>query len=168
MRTKSQFMLLGMMFATGSHYAAADPITVNITGNVVSSPCSLDVDNSNLAVDLGNIQTTELASLGATSTLKPFKLSVNLCPPATTNAILSFGGTEDPQSPGRYLNSGTATNVAVEVLQGSTIQGPGTTMSLPVQADRTATFNLQSRAYAKGQSTPGTIIAMLQATFIYQ
>lgn len=168
MNRQSTFTVLALLLVAQAHFTAADPIMVNITGNVVASPCTLDVANSDLTVDLGNIPTTTLATIGATSTAKPFKLTVNMCPAATTNAILSFSGTEDTVAPGRYVNTGTATNLAVEVLQGSTLQGPGTTMSLPIQADRTATFNLQSRAYAKGQSTPGTIIATLQATFIYQ
>lgn len=170
MKIKSKSTLLALMLAAATQYAAADPVMVNITGNVVASPCTLDTANSDLAIDLGNIQATDLASVGVTSTPKSFNLAVNACPAATTNVVLSFGGTEDSQAPGRYANTGTATNVAVEVLQASTgtLKGPGTTLTLPVLADRTATFNLQTRAYAKGQATPGSIVSTMQATFIYQ
>lgn len=168
MKIKSKSTLLAIILAANAHYAAADPVTVNITGNVVASPCTLDTANSDLAVSLGDIQATDLASAGATSTAKDFKLKLNACPAATTTAVLTFGGNEDTGAPGRYINTGTATNVAVEVLQGSILQGPTTAMSLPVQADRTVTFNLKSRAYAKGQATPGSIISTMQATFTYQ
>ncbi|MCS2171960.1 type 1 fimbrial protein [Scandinavium sp. TWS1a] len=151
-----------------SSMAYADTVVVNITGRVLASPCTLDTANSDQNVNLGAVPSTDLATPGQVSTAVPFHLVVKSCPAATTNAILTFGGTEDADAPGRYLNTGTATNVAVEVFQASTLQGPGTTITLPIQADRTATFNLQSRVYAKGQSTSGTIIATLQATFVYQ
>jgi minor fimbrial subunit len=148
--------------------ALADTVVVNITGRVLASPCTLDAASSDMNVNLGAVPSTDLATPGQVSNAVPFHLVVKSCPAATTNATLTFGGTEDTDAPGRYLNTGTATNVAVEVFQASTLQGPGTSMTLPVQSDRTATFNLQSRVYAKGQSTSGTIIATLQATFVYQ
>ncbi|MGO4744697.1 fimbrial protein [Serratia quinivorans] len=162
-------VLAGLVIAAGMTVAQADPVNITITGNVVASPCTVDTTNSNLTVDLGTIQAADLATVGNTSTAIPFQLKLKDCPASTTSAMVTFGGTADPVVTDRYISTGTASNVAVEVLQTSTgyLKGPTTNITQSIQADRTITYALQTRAYAKGVATPGTIVATVLATFTY-
>ncbi|MGO4744698.1 fimbrial protein [Serratia quinivorans] len=162
-------VLAALFITAGITTAQAAPTSIAINGLVVASPCTVDTTNSNLTVDLGTIQAADLAAVGNTSTAVPFQLKLKDCPAATTSAVVTFGGTADPVATTRYISTGTASNVAVEVLQASTgnLKGPTTNITQSVQADRTVTYALQSRAYAKGAATPGTIVATVQATFSY-
>jgi minor fimbrial subunit len=169
MKFKHSLLALSVLLV-GINQAVAAPTQVNITGTVIASPCSVDTSNSDLDVNLGNIQAADLSTAGAGSTLVPFKLKLKDCPASTTSAVVTFSGTEDTAAPGRYINTGTALNVAVEVQETSTgdLKGPTTNITQTVQADRSVTYDLQTRAYAKAAATPGSVIATVQATFTYQ
>jgi minor fimbrial subunit len=153
------------------HVAQADPTNINITGVVVASPCTVNNNVSNLNVDLGqNIQASDLAAAGSGSTLTPFTLSLTGCPSGTSNVKVSFSGAADSASPTRYKNTGTATNLAVELSQQvtGTILGNGSSLIQAVQPDKTVTYALNARAYsATGSVMPGNISAVVQANFTY-
>lgn len=161
----------GILFlAMFSSSVFADPVSINITGNVVASPCTVDTANSNLTVDLGTIQATDLATPASGSTFIPFAIKLKDCPTGTTTATITFSGTPDAAKPdSTYANTGTATNTAVE-LQGSggDLFGNGKFFTGTIAADHTYTFNLKTRAYsAAGSVMPGTISAVVQANFTY-
>lgn len=42
-----------LVITAGYNVAMADPVNINITGRVVSSPCVVNNNNSDLNVDLG-------------------------------------------------------------------------------------------------------------------
>ncbi|MFV8868561.1 fimbrial protein [Serratia fonticola] len=172
MKINSRLALLAIL-VLNSGLALADNVTVNVTGRVTAIPCTLDLANSDLNVNLGdNLEASDLANVGATSTPVPFKLVVNSCPTTTVNAIATFGGSEDTGAPGRYVSSGTARNIAVEVRDTSAtsaLKGPGTSMTQTINlSDRTATFDLQASIYSKGAATGGTIASTMQVSFTYQ
>lgn len=159
------------LLAMCNQVAHADPVNINITGNVVAAPCSVNNNTSNLNVSLGNaIQATDLAAPGDGSTLKPFNLSLTACPFGTSNVKVTFTGTPDTASPTMYKSTGTATNIAVELSQ----QGTGTilsnnsTLTQPVLADKTVTYALNARAYTTaGSVMPGNVSTVVQASFTY-
>ncbi|WP_411750947.1 fimbrial protein [Serratia sp. (in: enterobacteria)] len=169
MYKKSAMALLVMAMGYGS--AQADPVNINITGNVVSSPCTVNNNNSNLNVDLGqNIQAGDLATPGAGSTLVPFNLVLSACPTGTSNVKVTFTGTADTTSTTMYKNTGSATNLAVELSQQSTgtILGNNSFLYQPVLADKTVTYALNARAVsATGDVMPGNISSVVQANFTY-
>lgn len=37
---------------------AADPVTLNITGNIIASPCQISSDSVTKAIDLGKVRTS--------------------------------------------------------------------------------------------------------------
>ncbi|MGL5389660.1 MAG: fimbrial protein [Serratia sp. (in: enterobacteria)] len=160
---------LGMVF--GIDISQADPTNINITGVVVASPCTVNNNSSNLNVDLGaNIQASTLAAAGTGSTLTPFVLALTGCPSGTRNVTVTFSGTADTTATTRYKNTGTATNLAVELSQQTTgtILGNGSSLTQAVQADKTVTYALNARAYSSaGSAMPGSISAVVQANFIY-
>lgn len=167
--SKSTMALFVIAMGCGS--AQADPVNINITGNVVASPCTVNNGNSNLNVDLGtSIQASDLAAVSSGSTKKAFNLALSACPTGTSNVKVTFSGTADTTSTTMYKNTGTATNVAVELSQQTTgtILGNGSTLTQAVQAGKTVTYALNARAYsAKGGVLPGNISSVVQANFTY-
>lgn len=165
-----KFSVLALLVMS-SQAANADPININITGNVVASPCTVNNSSSNLNVSLGDaIQATDLAAAGAGSTLIPFDLSLTACPLGTSNVKVTFTGTPDTASPTMYKSTGTATNVAVELSeQGTdTILSNNSTLTQPVLADKTVTYALNARAYSTaGSVMPGNVSTVVQASFTY-
>ncbi|MFJ3458598.1 fimbrial protein [Scandinavium goeteborgense] len=165
------FLSFMVMAATYNTADASDPVNINVTGNIVASPCTVDTANSNLSPSLGEIQGTTLEAPNSFSDWVPFKLVLKDCPAGTQKATVTFNGTPDTNSPASmYVNTGNATNVAVE-LQGSggDLFGNGKYYTGDIFADHTYTYNLKTRAYSTtGNVTPGTISAVIQATFTYQ
>lgn len=165
---KSALALLVIIAAYNT--AAAAPVNINITGNVVASPCTVNNSTDDLTVDLGTtIQASTLAAAGAGSTPVTFELSLTDCPVGTSNVTVTFTGTPAaaPQSD-MYLNTGVATPLAVELSSDATVLGNNSTLSQPVLADKTVTYALSARAVTStGSVTPGSIVSVVQANFTY-
>lgn len=159
-----------LIMSAGYNVARADPVSINITGRVVASPCVVNNNNNNLNVDLGQtIQANTLATAGAGTPPTPFNLSLTNCPVGTSNVTVTFNGTAAaaPQN-NMYRNNGVADPLAVELSSGSTILGNNSALTLAVQTDRTVTYALSARAVtATGSVMPGSIIAVVQANFTY-
>ena len=162
---------LGLIMA-GHGAFAGDTVTLNITGNVVASPCVVNGGASNIDVDLGSIQATTLAPVGSSSPEVPFDIKFTACPAGTTSVMATFSGTSDAVAGTNYYkNTGTAGNVAVALIQTSTgnFKGNGTSITQTVQGDRTATMSLKAKAWSSaGSATPGTIKSVVTATITYQ
>lgn len=159
-----------------SHYAlAGDPVTLNITGNVVASPCEVSTASENMTIDLGggkDLQTADLNDAGSSSAWVPITVSLENCPPGTSSVTATFHGTADAGDPETlYSNTGTATNVAVQ-LEGKAEEpygnGKTSTIKIADAADGKPTWDLQTRAFSKsGSVTPGTISSVITMTFAY-
>ena len=79
---------------------AGDPVTLNITGNVIASPCQVSSDSITKSVDLGqNIQASSLQTAGAATDWVNFDINLNSCPAGTTKAIMTMHGTADLNNP---------------------------------------------------------------------
>lgn len=162
-------VLAGLVIASGMTLAHADPVNINITGNVVASPCVVNNSVSDLNVDLGKtIQSSTLEVAGSGTTPVPFNLALTACPSGTSKVIVTFTGTADTTQTKMYKNTGTATPLAVELSSGSTILGNNGTLTQTVQTDKTVTYALSARAVTStGSVTPGSINAVVQANFTY-
>ena len=163
--------LIGMSFlvASASLYAA-DPVTLNITGNIVATPCQVSSDSVTIGADLGqNIQASDMQTAGAAAGWKPINIKLVSCPAGTSSVIMTMHGTADPVQPADlYLNNGAAQNVSVQLQStGGTVLGDGKTITGNISSGA-YTFPLQARAYTKnGGATPGTIAATVTASFVY-
>ncbi|HBE9078755.1 fimbrial protein [Serratia fonticola] len=158
-----------LVMAAGYNVASAAPLNINITGTVISSPCTVNNSTDDLNVSLGNnIQAASLATAGSGSTPSPFNLTLTSCPTGTSNVTVTFSGTADAIQTNMYKNTGLATPLAVELSSGATILGNTSTLTQPVQADKTVTYALSARAVtASGNVMPGSISAVVQANFTY-
>lgn len=158
-------LLMGM-----ASLAKADPVTLNITGNVVASPCLISSDSVTKAVDLGqNIQASDLQAAGSSTTWTNFTVNLTSCPGGTTKAIMTMHGSADTNNPNdMYQNTGTAQNVSVQLQsQAADLLGDGKSLSGNIVSNAYS-YQLRARAYTQnGAVTPGSIIATVTASFVY-
>lgn len=170
-------VLRAVIIAAGiGNSAFAADATLNITGTIKASPCTVVADDAsgNINVNLGtDIQAASLTA-GVGSAWKPFDLRLNDCPATTTTVVAAFTGTPATETGGTdlYKNTGDATKVQIE-LQNRTDSarlGNGSTMQVDVVgATNDVTFPLQARAYSiEGGVTPGTVVGTVQVAFTYQ
>lgn len=161
---------MGLTLAT-TCVNAADPVTLNITGNVVASPCEVSGDSVNKSIDLGqNIQASSLQTAGSSTGWVNFTVDVINCPAGTTRSIMTMHGTADASNPAdMYQSTGTAKNVAVQLQgQAGEVMGNGKTMTGTIASGKYA-YKLRARAFTQnGSVLPGTISSVVTATFTYQ
>uniref|UniRef100_S0DET5 Putative fimbrial protein n=1 Tax=termite gut metagenome TaxID=433724 RepID=S0DET5_9ZZZZ len=149
----------------------ADPVTLNITGNVVASPCQIASDSVTKNVNLGStIQASDLQTAASGSSWVNFTIDLVSCPAGTTSATMTMHGTADTNSTGDlYKNTGTATNLAVQLqTQAGGQMGDGKTLSGTL-ANNAYSYTMRARAYStSGGVKPGTVSSVVTATFVYQ
>lgn len=148
---------------------------VNITGTVTATPCTVDTTKSDLSVDIGSFDASSLSAAGATGGQKLFNLVLKDCPSTTSIVKATFTGTVYKDDNTAYANTGTATNLGLQVKLytdpwASITTSPGGSTQVNVNAtDHTATFAMATRPYTKtGGVTPGTINTPVTVTFSYQ
>lgn len=150
---------------------SADSVSVGVTGNIVASPCIFNGGNTQLDINLGNIEATNMATPGSSSDPVPFTLSFTQCPVGTRSVMVSFTGTPDPVAGADYyMNSGSATNVAVAMREAATgtLKGTGSSIMQNIAAGRTATMAMQAAVKSvSGGATPGSISAVVVMTMQY-
>ena len=158
---------LALLAMSGNAHAADS--TINITGTVVASPCTIEAVKN---VDLGDIDATKLAATGTSSDYVSFSVNLTDCPATTTSATATYSGTASNTD--YYANSGTAKNVEVEVASSysSLPMGNGATQGVNIDAAKhSASFNLKAcvRNDGKGSAvTPGTVSSAIQVAVAYK
>lgn len=154
-----------------SNIFAADSVNVSVTGNIIAAPCIFNGGNASLNINLGNIQASNMATPGSSSDPVPFNLLFTQCPTGTRSVTVSFTGTPDPDAGADYyMNSGSATHVAIAMSEAATgaLKGTGSSLTQPVSADRTATIAMLASVRSfTGGATPGSISAIVVMTMQY-
>ena len=148
---------------------AADSVNVSVTGNIVASPCIFNGGNNSLDINLGNIQASNMTTPGSSSDPVSFNLLFSQCPTGTRSVTVSFTGNPDPDAD-YYMNSGSATHVAIAMSEAATglLKGTGSSITQPVSADRTATIAMLASVRSfTGGATPGSISAVVVMTMQY-
>ncbi|MBI3311773.1 MAG: type 1 fimbrial protein [Serratia liquefaciens] len=160
---------LGLSSLFISPLTRADALTVNISGNVIASPCTLKTSNP-LSVVLPDIEATKLSKKGDASPFVSFDMELEGCPASTTKVTASYGGTVSPLSSDSFTNTGTATQVVL-YLQDSASKTitPNTSREAPVDSlTHTAKFSQKVQIYAMGAAMPGTVSGNIIVSFTYQ
>ena len=167
--------IIAALFSVSSY--ASDPVTINVTGKVVASPCTFDTSSSTLNIDLGEKGADNLANAYSQFDAKYFDLVMKDCPVGTTKVTATFSGTDatDATLGKAFKNTGTATNMIVQIKTPpgyweSTSLGNGSTLTSDVDATaKTAKFSLVARAITPtGSVSPGTVSASIVVNFTYQ
>ena len=171
----STLAIIAALFSVSSY--ASDPVTINVTGKVVASPCTFDTANSSLNIDLGEKGAADMVNPVSTLPEKPFNLVMKDCPAGTTNVIATFSGTDaaDLTNGNAFKNMGTATNMVIQVKPkngnwDAVSFKNGSTLTLPVNTtEKKAYFALATRAITwTGGVSPGTVSASIVVDFTYQ
>ena len=169
--------LLAGLIVCGSSlnvWAAGDPVSITITGNVVASPCKVSTDSQTMSIPLSatDLQTADLNAANSASDWVPFNVTLQDCPPGTSSVTATFHGTPDPADPETlYLNMDDAKNVAVQLeTQAGAACGNGKTSTLDIASavGGKPTWALQTRAFStEGGVTPGLIKAVVTMSLEY-
>ncbi|HCD1256461.1 TPA: type 1 fimbrial protein [Citrobacter amalonaticus] len=150
-------------------------MTLNISGNVVASPCKVSTESQNMDIKLSttDLQTADLNAANSSSDWVQFNVMLQDCPPGTSSVTATFHGTADADDPETlYVNTGDAENVAVQLeSQTGEACGDGKTSTLDIASavGGKPTWALQTRAYSKaGGVTPGLISAVVTMSLEYK
>lgn len=169
MSIKKQVLVLMSLYSMA--VSAADSVNVSVTGRIIAGPCIVNGGNTNLDVNLGSIQASNMVLPNSTSTPVGFNLQFTNCPASTRSITVTFSGNPDPVAGADYYkNTGTAANVAIGLIRTSTgtLQGSGASITQSVLSDGTATLAMQAQVYSSvGGAMPGTINAVVVTTMQY-
>lgn len=171
-----RYRVAGILFIGLCGVNSLQATTVNINGNVMAAPCLMDGADSQ-AVDFETIDASTLKTAGSASAIKFFDLKLKDCPASTTKVTASFIGSADKDNANYFINTGTATGVAVQVKDvpsawASNTLTPTGGASLTVNingTEHTAIFPLVARMVSpKGDARSGSVQSAMQVNFTYQ
>ncbi|MBB3226977.1 type 1 fimbria pilin [Luteibacter sp. Sphag1AF] len=106
---------------------AHNSTTITVRGAIEQGTCELSVGSRDKKVELKAITLADLPASGVIPAGGDFQLQVINCSPGLVDATFTFTGRGDPIDPLRWLNTGTARGVAVELTdaKGATIDANG-------------------------------------------
>lgn len=152
--------------------------TITFLGEVSDQTCEVAVNGNatNPVVLLPTVSTADLASVGAVAGETPFTLSVSGCTVNATDAlpIKTVFVANNVTASGNLVNTGTATNVALQILDsvggtGVNLTTVNTVDGLNVAAGASSAshdFAVQYISEA-GTATAGTVVGVVQYAISY-
>ncbi len=146
---------------------AADTV-VNVTANILASSCDIAAGSVDQNVDLGKGRLADLTHAKDATPWTSFSVELTHCPTSASTVTATMSGTPVQSAPEYYLNTGTATDIAIEVMDeaGQTPLGNGATLNIPVDAQRNAVFSLKGRMISlTGKPTSGTVAGVMDLSF---
>lgn len=179
---KKQLLVLTLAAVPFLAFAQAAPNTINFQGEVTDQTCQVSVNGnpSDPTVLLPSVPAMSLATAGDTAGQTTFTVAVTGCmaPVSTTQAINTvFVGNQ--VTPGGNLgNTGTATNVALQLLDpaapsmpfdlspASGVAAPGLALAVG-ETSASHDFAVQYITEAGG-ATPGSVLGSVQYSVSYQ
>jgi len=164
-------IVAGSAFTSIAH--AADG-TVNFTGTITDTACTVSAATKNQTVDLGTVSKTAFAAAGDTASPTKFTIVLQNCPTTVTNASVKFDGPIDANNSNLLaLTAGTgiATGVGVGIYEqdASTLIPIATkSASKPVSSTADTTLNFIAKYVATAASvTQGPANAATNFTISY-
>ena len=148
--------------------------TIDFTGMVTTSTCSVNTDSSAATVDLGTASAYDLTAKDAVNTT-PFSISLEGCTPGIPVGVkfASIGNTDSDS--GQLTNAGTAENVQIRLSDKSgvkmTVGGDAGAQRATIGSAGTATLEYSAALVQKegaGVPTAGTVSAQAQYTIVYE
>lgn len=145
----------------GTSAQAADNVTINVTGKVVASPCTINPADVVKTIDVGDAIPAKEGT-GAMAAAQDISITLTKCPSGTSSVTATFSGTPATTLPDFiYANSstsGAAPNVGI-VLQRSSNSGLGNgkTYKVDIVNGVDPVFNMEIYPYSLGNAMPGNI-----------
>lgn len=164
-------LLLALLFLNISITAyAANTVYLKFTGNIKAATCNLSTGN-NVDMDLTTIPLDTFYSGTKASDWKPFTIELKDCSSFINSVRLTFTGTADSADiASLYKNSGTATNIAIQLQSGDGATPLGNTkiLTVPTNGQPLVSIPLRTRAFSSlGNGTAGSLSANITATITY-
>ena len=175
---KKFIFLLSLLAVASSSPVMASSGTITFNGGVVASTCTVTLNGSSSSgtVTMDNVALGLLGVIGDTAAQTSFTLNLAGCTTVTgqtlVNAFFEAGAGVDVTS-GNLINTGTATNVAIQLLvansmaqiiPGSQTQAQPASISIP---EGTGTLAYVAQYIATGAATAGTILSSVTYTLVY-
>ncbi|SUW63742.1 Type-1A pilin [Buttiauxella agrestis] len=155
-------VVVAAIAAVSASNAMATAGTVNFTGLILDTACTVDVASQNQTVPLGEYNKSEFTAQGAVTAAKKFSIVLKDCPEAIKIAHVRFDGQpEVSDSTLLAIDSttpGAATGVAINLMSADKVQ-------LPMHGENSYRYNLTDTAdnvldfYAQYKSTATTVTA---------
>lgn len=144
--------------------------TITIKGTVLADTCTVDV-NGGAPVTLPSVMTGALATAGAKTGDTAFSIALAACDANAINATMVFNGSNIDSTTGYLNNTGSATNVKVELLNAANASiNTSTNNNAPVivLANGTGNTSLTARYVAVGgAATAGLVQTSVGFTLTY-
>ncbi|EMT6384707.1 type 1 fimbrial protein [Providencia rettgeri] len=164
------FLCLIFNFIFSFHVSAANNVTLNFSGNIKASPCTVSSGNS-MQIELNTIYVGTLKDIQTASEWKNFNISLINCSSNMTQVSLTFSGEPDSSDVNNlYKNLGTAKNLAIQLQGGldNTPLGNQKKLNVALNNQKNIDIPLKVRAYTvTGNVTSGTILANITSTITY-
>lgn len=178
---RKSLALATLLAATGSQLANAADGTINFSGSVSSTTCTISVDGAAsttpAAIALPSSTAAKLAAAGDVDGLTGFKVELSACVGTAKTAAVIFasGGDVDPVS-GNLNNTGTATNVQLQLVDstnGDVIKAGESsqladTSRINLATTGTTVLPYAVQYYATGAATSGTVVSSVTYNVDYQ
>lgn len=147
-------MLMCSLAGLAASPASAQDNNLQISGTLVSEPCTLDADSNTLTVAFGAVIAKSLYRDSRTTPV-PFAVTLTDCDTSIAQAVeLTFSGTEDAALPGKLAASGeggTGIAIGIETAEGVELPINTTTPAFALQEGTTA-INLQAWVQAEPEA----------------
>ena len=151
--------------------AMAADSSLNISGNVVASPCTVDAASKNLSINLGDVQASTLAAANVGSPWVDGTINLTNCPSTTSQVTATFTGTADTNAAFAYKNTGAGSSQASIHIMNKDLSADlknGATLTQAVTSGAAA-LPFKARMYtSKGGVTPGVVSAAISVNFTYK
>jgi len=173
---KVAMISLGLLLAAAQVNAAeASDGTITFNGQIESQTCTVKVNGgtNNATVTLPTVAASLLNAAGLTAGSTRFTIDLSACSTKTGDVYAYFEQGANVNANGRLTNTGTATNVDLQLLDGagkalnagSTDQSTSPTTA--ALADGAATLTYAAQYYATAAATAGTVASSVTYSINY-
>ncbi|ETV21137.1 fimbrial protein [Pseudomonas aeruginosa] len=152
--------------------------TITITGEITDTTCSISVNGASAsgAVSLPAVSTSSLSTAGMTAGTTPFSIALSGCSGSALSTARTWfePGVNVDSTTGRLNNTGSATNVQVQLLNknlGAIVAGGA---NVATQNDvgedissGSGTLNYYAQYYATSAATAGAVTTSVEYTIVY-
>jgi len=166
-------LVLGMLPVASN--AANGTITFN--GVLTAPTCTINSGTPSFTVALPSTNTAPLVTAAATTGQTNFNINLSGCGNTPQNVYAFFTGANINATTGNLINTGTATNVEVQLLNGADssvinlagASGSQNSTQITTNTSGTGTLSYTARYYSTGGvgATPGTVATTVDYTIVY-
>lgn len=168
----STLSAVAVLAALNTNALASDG-TITFNGEITSQTCSIASGGDNLTVTLPTVSAAGLNSAGATAGNIGFAIALTDCDTSVNSVYANFEAGTNVDADGRLAITGSATNVAVELLDsastpivvGSDQQDSASRAT--IDASGNATLNYSAQYYATGAATAGSVSTSVTYSLVY-